>query len=213
LQNYPRYSPPFHDAEAVLSKAEIAANYEYFVEQKRKRIDHLGMYFSQFSIELRLERDVLLAVDKWLYRYGAHLVPRWEALEALLDHEPEWERDYLGLNVVNDVAIFAGDYVISKNQHVRWDVYYGDGTKYDYEELGFGLPCLFGLLNPEYRGRHYCILHEVFECCSAGRSRILDGGIGLTWDVPGELVRQLDYLTDPNPPAQGRFRLSIPGHN
>jgi hypothetical protein len=213
LHNYPVYSPPFRDAEAVLSKSEIAANFKYFLEQKERRVGYLTTYLSQFSLALRLEREGLFAVDDWLRRFSGYLVPRRDALYAFVEHEPEWNCGYLGLNVINDVAIFAGDYIISKNKNVRWDVYYGDGTKYDYEECGFGLPCLFGLLNAEYRGRPYSIQHEIFQCCSSGRYRLIHGGIGGVWDIPGELVRQLDYLTDPKPPAQGRFRLSIPGHN
>jgi len=213
LFDYPVYSPPFHDAEAVLSKKEIAANYEYFLAQKALRLEYLASYLRRFSIELRLARETLPALDRWLYRYGGHLIPSGgEVIAAMQDYEPAWVSKYHGLNIVNDIAIFAGDYIISKNKDVRWDVYYGDGKKRSYEEKGFGQPLLFGLPHPDCQG-HYSMHWEIFDCCNSGRLRLRDGGRGpkWRWDVPDAVVRRLDYLTDPNPPPLPSFSQSIMG--
>ena len=64
LSDYPIYSPPFHDSEMVLSKKEIGANYDYFLEQKAARLDYLAKYLARFSIELRLAPETLPALDR-----------------------------------------------------------------------------------------------------------------------------------------------------
>jgi hypothetical protein len=207
LRNYPVYSPPFHDAEAVLAKREIKANFDYFLEQKAKRLEYLAKYMAQFSVDLPLERDALPALDGWLYRYGGHLIPSGgEVIGALADYEPAWDGVFRGLNIINDISIFAGDYIISKNKDVRWDVWYGDGTKRDYEKQGFGQPCLFGLRHFIYLSP-YSMLRAIADCCNAGRLRILRGRRGpkYEWDAAGDVVRWLSYLSDPDPPPPVPF--------
>ncbi len=118
LLDYPVYSPPFRGSGKVLSKEKIRANYDYFLEQKSARLDHLAKYLMRFSIELCLASEALPALDRWLHRYGGHLFPSGGgASEALQHYEPAWTRKYHGLNILNDIAIFAGDYIVAKNKN------------------------------------------------------------------------------------------------
>ncbi|MGL3109285.1 hypothetical protein [Bradyrhizobium sp. BR 1432] len=204
LSKYPVYSPPFHNSEAVLSRSEIAANYNYFLEQKARRLEFLASYLRHFFVELSLSPEALPALDNWLLRYGGHLIPNGgEVLFAMNDYEPAWVGEYHGVNIIHDISIFAGDYIVMKNDKVRWSVNYGDGTKRDYEEIGFGQPCLVGLSHFAYTG-NYSIFHGIYEFCYAGLRRLRNGGRGSKWerDIPGELVRRLNYLADPDPPPQ-----------
>ena len=90
LRDYPVYSPPFRDSEKVPSKKEIRANYDYFLEQKAARLGHLATYLTRFSIELHLAPETLPALDRWLYRYGGHLLPRGGvASDFVLLSDPE----------------------------------------------------------------------------------------------------------------------------
>jgi hypothetical protein len=205
--DYPVYSPPFHKSGKAPSKKEIQANYDYFLQQKAARLDYLAKYLTRFSIELRLAPETLWALDAWLYRYGGHLLPGGgEVIRVLRYYEPAWTGGYHGLNILSDIGIFAGDYIVSKNKNVRWDVWYGDGAKYDFERPGFGQPCLFGL-------RHFVyddplpILRQVFDCCDAGFYRLRRGGKGVhqEWDIPGEFTRRIEYLSNPNPPMAVPF--------
>jgi hypothetical protein len=209
LADYPVYSPPFHDAEAVLSRKEIKANWDYFLEQKAHRIRYLANYLASFGIDLRLDQTSVSALGGWLYRYGGHLIPprkgyiffvQADYVMALHEYEPAWTGELHGLNIINDIAIFAGDYIISKNRNVEWEVYYGNGTEPDYEDAGFGQPCLVGLSHFGYQG-HHSIVWEVKDCCSAAYLRLKQSSpSGNPWDAPGEFARLLDYLGDPNPP-------------
>lgn len=200
IHSCPVYSPPFHDAENVLAKHEIKANHDYFLAQKADRVKYLTRYLVSFSLVLRLERDSIQALDDWLYRYGGHLLPReleprqGSVITAMHDHEPQWFGPFRGLNLVNDIAIFVGDYLISKDSAVSWDINYGNGRPRDYERIGFGHPCLVGLWHLP-KGEHYPLLGlaEIFDYCRAGWWR-LKGNVDIMWR-PGELLRRIDYLS------------------
>ena len=204
LPDYPVYSPPFGYGKGwktIPPRNQIEQNYEYFLQRKADRFKHLAAYLAPFSVELRLEPPALPALGRWLYRYGGHLVPDGgDVISALARYEPAWVGEYHGLNIVNDVAIFAGDYIVSKNKGARWDVWYGDGTKLSNEMDGFGMPCIFGLNHLGYRG-HFSILEEMDRCCSTVRYRWKHGNVPRPpWDKPGEFERLLNHLGDANAP-------------
>ncbi len=203
LPDYPVYSPPFHDAESVLAKREIKANYEYFLEQKAARLECLASYLRSFSVSLS-SSEGLLALDGWFYRYGGHLVPSGgDSHDAMQDYEPAWAGEYQGINVVHDISIYAGDYIVSKNKNVRWDVNYGDGTRRDYDESGFGQPCLVGLqhVGCDHPDRH-SIFYGVYDFCDAARWRLKEGDRipKSRMFVPGDFAKRIEYLANPNPP-------------
>ena len=200
LLGYPVYSPPFHDSEMVLAKREIKANYDYFLQEKERRLEYLRKYLRTFNVDLRFDRDSVKELDGWLYRYGGHFIPVDGIYAmALHDYEPAWLGKYLGLNVIHDTSIFAGEYIISKNDNVHWDVWYGDGMKRDYEEDCFGQPCLTGLIHFGYQGYH-SMLTEISHCCGAAFERAKSRSPSTDpWDSPGELARRLDHLGNPNP--------------
>lgn len=204
LPEYPVYSAPFSYGKVwktIPSRNQIEQNYKYFLLQKADRLKHLAAYLARFSVELRLELGALPALGRWLYRYGGHLVPDGgDVIFALARYEPAWVGEYHGLNIVNDVATFAGDYIVSKNKGARWDVWYGDGTKLSNEMEGFGMPCIFGLNHFGYRG-HFSILREMHRCCAIVRYRSKHGNVPAPpWDKPGEFERLLNHLGDANAP-------------
>ena len=203
LVDYPVYSPPFHDSEMVLAKREINENYDYFLREKEHRLQYLAKYLKPFNVDLRFDRSDLLGLDAWLYRYSGQLIPADGVFSlALHDYEPIWSGTYHGLNVIHDVSIFAGEYIISKNKNVRSDVWYGDGTKRDYDNPGFGQPCLIGLTHFGYQG-HHSMLTDISYCCSAAFWRAKNSPpSGDPWNRTGEFVRRLDYLANPNPVEQ-----------
>jgi hypothetical protein len=221
LPDYPVYSPPFSYGRGwnygkgwkIPSCEQIKRNYEYFLRHKAERLKNLGDYLTPFSVELRLEADALPALGRWLYRYGRHLYPGGaEVNSALYHYDPAWVGEYHGLNVMNDIAIFAGDYIVSENEDARWDAWYGDGKKYSYEMMAFGQPCIFGLKHPAYVGYqgYHSTLQQIARCCRAGRERWKDGISPVQpWDKPGEFERLLNYLGDANPPEPMHFSQQI----
>jgi hypothetical protein len=212
LPDYPVYSPPFSYGRGwnyekgwkIPTRDQIKQNYDYFLRHKADRLKYLAEYLAPFAIELRLEAAALPALGRWLYRYGGHLDSEGaEVLSALSHYDPAWVGEYRGLNVINDIAIFAGDYIVANNKDTRWDAWYGDGKKYTFEMDGFGQPCIFGLKHGAYVGYdgHHSTLDQIYRCCRAGRERRRDGiSPGQPWDGPGEYERMLGYLADANAP-------------
>jgi hypothetical protein len=213
LRDYPIYTPPFARSQPSLSRTEMDANYRHFLEQKAARLDDLAAYLGAFSVQLRFAPDVLLTLERWLYRYGGHLLPARgrrgptsddaRIASALFNYEPAWVGPYHGLNVIHDIAIFAGEYIIAANDGAHWGMWHGDGGERDRQAGGFGQPCIFGLrhFGPEH---HYCMLMEVLECCRSAQ-RWNDGWI-LAWERQRQrnLARRLLYLGTPSaqsPPA------------
>jgi hypothetical protein len=210
LRDYPIYSPPCRRSDPALSRAEMDANYGYFLAQKAARLQHLATFLAAFSLQLSPQPEALPMLERWLDRYGGHLVPAsgprpspWgdpRVASALCTHEPAWAGGYRGLNVINDIAIFAGDYIVSQNRDARWGMWYGEGEKRDRQTGWSGHPCIFGLrhFGPDH---HYSMLMEIFEACCLAHGR-LDGRL-LAWrqQQPGSLVRRLSYLAGPSPEA------------
>jgi hypothetical protein len=146
----------------------------------------------------------LVALDGWFYRYGGHLVPSsGNSIDSMQNYEPVWAAENQGINIVHDISVFAGDYIISKNHNVQWDVNFGDGTRRDYDELGFGQACLIGLRHafcPE-PNRH-SIFFEVYDFCDSARWRLKEGDRMPKSRLfrPGEFAGRIEYLANPNPP-------------
>jgi hypothetical protein len=208
MRDYPIYTPPFARSEPSLSRKEMDENYNHFLEHKAARLKYLAEYLGAFSVQLRFEPEALLTLERWLYRYGGHLVPARgrqatfggapRIASTLFSYEPAWVGQYHGLNLINDLAIFAGEYIISGNDDARWGMWYGDDDKRNRQTGVSGHPCIFGLrhFNPEHR---YSMLMEMFECCYSAQ-RWNDGWI-LVWERQSQrnLARRLRYLAAPSP--------------
>jgi len=202
LRDYPLYALPFARSTPALSRAEMDANYRRFQEQKAARLKHLARYLAAFSVELVLAPEAIGPLARWIDRYGGHLVPPGgnrpglgcapELRSALCCGEPGWVGDYRGLNVINDIAIFAGEYIISQHQGGQWAMWYGHGEKHDRLTGVFGHPCIFGLrhFGPEHQNS---MLMEILDNCCAAHSRL--AGRFLVWpQQPENLIRRLNYL-------------------
>src|SRR6201995_2396114 len=152
LPDYPVYAPPFrYEQNKIPSREQIEQNYQYFLQHKADRLKYLAGYLASFSVPLTLEPATLPLIGRWLYRYGGHLDPGGGDVVFVLGHyNPPWTGEYHGLNVMNDLSIFAGDYIVSRNKETRWDAWFGDGTRYAYEMMGCGQPCIFGSHEARY---------------------------------------------------------------
>jgi hypothetical protein len=211
LPDYPVYAPPFRYEQAKIPlREQIEQNYQYFLQHKADRLKYLADYLASFSVVLTLEPATLPVLGRWLYRYGGHLHPGGGGVVFVLGHyNPLWTGVYHGLNVMNDLAIFAGDYIVSRNKKTRWDAWFGDGTRHTFEMAGFGQPCIFGLTHPGgyvgYDG-HSSMLDQISNCCGAGRQRWKQGVIPVEpWDEPGEFERRFSYLADADAPPPVPF--------
>jgi hypothetical protein len=90
------------------------------------RADRLA-FFQQwlrthFDIDASLDRNGTMAVNRWVDRYGGSLFD--EEPEHWVEFSPyarEWSGSYTGYNVIIDVGIFIGEFVICKRPQTHWE--------------------------------------------------------------------------------------------
>jgi hypothetical protein len=121
LAGYPLFDPPFKQKPKLRSQTQ--ENFDYF---KRVRAARLG-FFQQwlrahFDIDASLDRNGTMAVNRWVDRYGGSLFDRGpeHTVEFSL-YAREWTGSYTGYNVIIDVGIFVGEFVICKRPQTRWE--------------------------------------------------------------------------------------------
>ncbi|WP_156629449.1 hypothetical protein [Methylobacterium sp. Leaf85] len=195
LLDYPVYLPPFRSSKIFISRKQADANYKYFESVKAARVDLLIRYLSNRSVHLRLKQSELTQLDRWVHRYGGHLLPDGgDVIYALSEYEPVWKAEYHGLNIIHDVAILVGDYIVSNNPDASWGLWYGDGDCQAEEMPGFYQPCIFGLTNYGYN-RPLPILYIVYEHFESGRLRLKHGvTLPRTYDAVGNFAREIGVL-------------------
>ena len=142
IKDYPVYQPPHTGCSAMLSSVHLQENFDFFLSEKETRIAALRSFLSLFKIELRIENSE--ALGSWMERYGRHLVamPN-DSLMCMFEHRPMWAGKYSLLNLINDIAIVAGQMIIVKNRDVYWKLCLckiGHGTE---QPVMYGKPCLF----------------------------------------------------------------------
>ena len=204
LLDYPVYLPPFRSSKTFISREQADANYKYFEDVKASRVDLLLQYLSNRSVHLSRKQSELLQLDRWVHRYGGHLLPDGgDVIYALSEYEPVWKAEYHGLNIVNDVAILVGDYIVSNNSDASWGLWYGDDDCEDEEMPGFYQPCIFGLKRYGYNNP-LPILQTVYEYFDASRLRLKSGVIlPSSYDAVGNFAREIEALATKDPHGSG----------
>lgn len=145
LQDYPPYAPPHRGDCMSLSQQEGEENYAYFLYQKLARLEHFVQLLAKFDVPASLDDAGLQHVNAWVHRYSGHLVTRDTASshETYVSFSPSWTDANLGLNVVWDLAIYAGEYITSANPAHRWGLDLGDKHRIAREDFGYLRPCVF----------------------------------------------------------------------
>lgn len=207
LRDYPEYAPPFR-GKRKLKRVQAEANFEFFMSQRETRLASLKDFLARFDVDMRLQREALPAIDKWLLRYGGHLLPgRGRSVSALEEFEPPYTGEVAGMNIVNDISIFAGEYIIKHNPSAKWGLFIGDGTRRSREYMGYYHPGLFGVHahQPGHCAKYPLYLREeVFDCCRGSRRRLQGRWLPgkskevffRKWGDDNEFVRRLEYWAD-----------------
>jgi hypothetical protein len=123
-RGYPLYDPPHKREERVLSKAEAAENFEYFMSVRRQRHDYFIKWMDRhFGIDLTPDEKGIRALNRWGNKYGGMLL----SVEALGPASPyftysaQWTEENTGNNIVFDMGIALGEAAIAKCPDLRWD--------------------------------------------------------------------------------------------
>ena len=112
-------------------------NFAYFV---RVRLDRLAFFQNWlrdwFAVKATLNGDGLLALNEWVNAYGGRLIGDYPNEATIFaSYQPAWVGEYAGYNVMVDIGIFVGEYLIAKRPQLHWEVYRGH-TNEDGELTG-----------------------------------------------------------------------------
>jgi hypothetical protein len=212
LKDYPEYAPP-HRGKAKLKRAQAEENFDFFMSQRATRLAYLEEFLAGFSVPLKLEPEGLPPLDAWMLRYGGFLIPPrgFEPIGSLERYDPAWTGAHAGMNIIHDVSVFVGEYIVKFNPQARWALFVGDGTRSAREMMGYYHPCLFGIHphHPRFNDTYpLYVAYEIFRCCEGSESRH-DGtympskgkaDFYRKWGDENELVRRVKFWADPEAP-------------
>lgn len=175
LRSYPGYAPPRPGLPHYdLNVEDGKENYRYFLATKIERILGLSNFLANFSVPLTTDQAGLRAVDAWLHRYGGHLVTRDRHVTGVSYGAfiPPWTGNLVGLNVIWDLGIYAGNAAIHANHNCSWVFNDGSWTKEGKHLTDYLKPCL----SVEWRRQPYDIFETVLQIAQAKQCLLDLGG-------------------------------------
>src|SRR5262249_16769491 len=119
-RNYALYDVPHKQAERTLDEARVQDKLAYFM---RVRLDRLSFFRNwlrtNFRIDAALDGDGLRTVSRWVDEYGGGLIGDEPNRQAIFEnYQPRWQNEYAGYNVMIDIGIFLGEYLITKRSRL-----------------------------------------------------------------------------------------------
>lgn len=127
IRDYPLYDVPNKQEERTLDEAYVQENFAYFMRVRHQRLVFFQNWLHRwFGVRAPLNGDGLLGLNEWVNAYGSGLI-RDERKAAIVfaTYHPAWAGEYAGCNVIVDIAIFIGEYLMSERPRLEWDVFRG----------------------------------------------------------------------------------------
>jgi hypothetical protein len=151
LAGYPRYTVPHPQSEATLDVALAMKNFDHFMTVRLDRLAAFREWLSRhFGVAAALDEPGLRAIDAWAKRYGGGLVvDHMETVEAFAYYKPAWEGALACCNIMVDLGIFFGEFLIAQRPRLRWICYLDCPEGNVPEDIpGFGRPQIGGFVHP-----------------------------------------------------------------
>jgi hypothetical protein len=127
IRDYPLYDVPNKREEETLDEPRVQENFAYFMEVRLDRLAYFQNWLREwFGVRASLDGDGLLSLNAWINRYGGGLIgDEPDVMTIFATYEPAWLGDYAGYNVMIDIGIFVGEYLIAKRPQLHWEIYRG----------------------------------------------------------------------------------------
>lgn len=185
IRGYPVYDVPNNQEERTLDETCVQENFAYFM---RVRLDRLAFFqkwlCGWFGVTATLNGDGLLALNQCINVYGGGLIDDATNTQTIFEtYQPAWVGEYAGYNVMIDIGIFIGEYLIAKRPQLHWEIYRGHpdqdgeltGPNLKRPQLG-GLPRGWG---QDALGLGYGSVAAARQMAHFWHSRVLDDPDGL----------------------------------
>lgn len=148
LKSYPLYDVPHKQSEQTLSEGEARENSDYFMRMRLERLAFFRNWLrANFGVVATLDGDGIRAMSRWVDDYGGGLIgDETYTMTIFAEYQPRWEGVYAGYNVMIDIGIFLGEYLISKRPRLHWDIYRGHVEEpATFRSVGYMRPHLGGM--------------------------------------------------------------------
>lgn len=140
IAEYPIFQPPF--SQPYRDAGQARSNYEFFLASREERQRHLLDLIGMFVGPDECNPIDLTQVSNWVHRLGSHLVgdDALDDLNCYFDFTPRWDGPFRRINVIFDLAVYAGNTVCALNKRCNW----GFDVEVDDEDGSSYLrPCLY----------------------------------------------------------------------
>lgn len=148
LRDYPLYDVPHKRMERTMTEAEAQENFDYFMNVRVSRLAYFTDWLRRgFSVKATLDGDGITAVSDWADGYAGGLIKNDSYIldNVWASYAPVWRETYAGFNVMTDIGIFLGEYLIAKRPRLAWEIYRGhEFEPATFEGASFMKPCIGG---------------------------------------------------------------------
>jgi hypothetical protein len=148
VRGYPLYDVPHEQAEGTLPENQVQENFDYFMKVRLERLAFFRKWLlDNFGVNASLDGDGVRAVSRWVDDYGGGVIgDDTGAMTIFATYQPRWVGDYAGYNVMIDLGIFLGEYLISKRPRLHWEIYRGHAVEpATFKSIGYRRPHLGGM--------------------------------------------------------------------
>ncbi|NEU12784.1 hypothetical protein G3T14_11640 [Methylobacterium sp. BTF04] len=138
LVGYPLYDVPYKTQEADLTETQVRENFDYFLRVRQER---LAFFFDwlrrKFGVAASLTPEGVLAIERWVRDFGGGAIESTACdLRIFATYTPAWTDSRAGYNVMIDLGIFIGEYLIWRRPELYWEIYRG----HEIEPVSFRSP-------------------------------------------------------------------------
>jgi hypothetical protein len=124
LRDYPLYDPPHKVEERLLSKEKAAENFDYFMRVRHQRLVYFRNWLHRyFGVALMPDKAGVKALNRWGNKYAGLLLtagPNGGPSDSYFTYDPPWTEENAGCNVVFDMGIALGEFVIVNCPKLHW---------------------------------------------------------------------------------------------
>ena len=126
LRNYPPYDPPYKVEERLLPPEKARENFDYFMRVRHQRMAYFREWLRRyFRIVLKPDTNGVEALNRWGNKYAGLLLeakPSGGPTDAYFTYNPPWTGSSAGCNVVFDMGITLGEFLITNCPKLYWDL-------------------------------------------------------------------------------------------
>ena len=124
LAGYPLYDVPNKRAENILPEEKIKENFSYFMDVRKDRLAIVQEWMrDSFKIDLPMNGQGIYALEKWIKDFGGGLIDdNPQAMRIFMSYSPNWIDAFAGYNVLMDIGIFLGEYLIRQRPVLFWEI-------------------------------------------------------------------------------------------